>query len=92
MSRARVWKKRALADPDGPQLPVTAYHFFFLAKRTELLKGSPSMDFVSVGTTVHREWAVLNAAGRAPYVEQARVERDRYRQEIAQWRRTLPSR
>ena len=65
-----------------PKKPSSAYILFQKEKRQEILRTKPKAKVTEVVKEIAKAWQALSKKERWPYNEQARVDKDRYDQEI----------
>jgi len=73
---------KAPKDPNAPKKPRTAYWFFGEATRIELEEGNPGVRIDTLGSLIHDEWDKLSEEAKAPYVQKAEEDKQRYEDEM----------
>jgi hypothetical protein len=74
-------RQRRFKHPAAPKNPMSAYLFFVAEQRTQLSGTADSQRFSEVAKSLGRRWRSMSAAERAPYVELARHDKERYLRE-----------
>jgi hypothetical protein len=77
--------RRRYKDPSAPKNPMSAYLFFVAEERTKLSGTADSQRFSEVARSLGEKWRSMSAADRAPYVELARRDKERYLKEKSQF-------
>ncbi|KAI8318664.1 hypothetical protein GQ54DRAFT_69882 [Martensiomyces pterosporus] len=81
---AKGTKYQLLKDPFAPKRPGSAYLAFYKEKLAAL--GSISRDeLLSQSKITASQWKSLSDAEKAPYVQQAAAEAEKYKQDMAQY-------
>lgn len=63
--------------------PMSAYMYFSVAKRPELVASHKDAKFGEIGRLLGDAWHQLGGAQKAPFVEQAKKDKERYDEELA---------
>lgn len=71
-------KKRAKKDKNAPKRALSAYMYYSNAMRNTVREENPGIAFAEVAKVLGQRWKELSAANRAPYEEQAVVDKERY--------------
>ena len=64
---------------------MTAFMAFSVARRKELQKENLHWDFARLSRLVGEEWQEMNETEREPYIKESKVDRDRYKMEMAKY-------
>jgi len=77
--------KRLQKDPLRPKKPKSAYLYFGEATRAELTSSNPGIRIEALSKLIGEEWRKLGEEQKAPYVQQAEADQERYRVEMADY-------
>jgi hypothetical protein len=94
--KPKNWKK----PKDMPKRPLSAYNLFFKSERQRIVssatKGKPmpktrrgkslGIGFAGMARNIAGKWKIIPSADKMVFEEEARIEKARYRKEIAVWR------
>jgi hypothetical protein len=94
--KPKNWKK----PKDMPKRPLSAYNLFFKSERQRIVssvtKGKPmpktrrgkslGIGFAGMARNIAGKWKIIPNADKTVFEEEARIEKARYRKEIAVWR------
>jgi hypothetical protein len=75
--------KRMRRDPNMPKKPLSAYIYFSQEKREEIKKKNPKMPVATIMKEVSNQWSAMSKAERAPYVNAAKEDKERYEKELS---------
>lgn len=75
---------RPKKDPNAPKRPISAYMFFVMEERPELL--NTGMSFAECGRVIGEMWHLLSEAEKAPYHAMAANDRARYEAAMLRYR------
>jgi len=78
--------KRARKDPSAPKRPMSAFLYFSQGKRTQIKGENPEMKNTEVSRVLGEMWRSLSEQDRQPFADREKVERDKYKVDIADWK------
>lgn len=83
----RKYRRHPKADENAPERPPSAY-VLFSNKMREDLKGQ-NLTFTEIAKLVGENWQGLSQAEKEPYERQAQAAKDKYNQDLAEYKKTL---
>ncbi|ROW11615.1 hypothetical protein VMCG_01433 [Cytospora schulzeri] len=82
----RKYRRHPKADENAPERPPSAY-VLFSNKMREDLKGQ-NLTFTEIAKLVGENWQGLSQAEKEPYERQAQAAKDKYNQDLAEYKKT----
>ncbi|TAQ84846.1 hypothetical protein B7494_g6832 [Chlorociboria aeruginascens] len=82
----RKYRRHPKSDENAPERPPSAY-VIFSNKMREDLKGR-NLSFTEIAKLVGENWQNLSPAEKEPYEQQAFTDKDRYNNELAEYKKT----
>jgi high mobility group protein B1 len=82
----RVRRQKREARGRRPKPPLSAYMLFVRDRRSIICAGIDPRDFAKIGRALGRAWSDLLDTEREQYTESAREAREKYRQELEQFK------
>ncbi|KAF8359667.1 hmg-1.2 [Pristionchus pacificus] len=79
-------RKRAKKDPNAPKRALSAFFFFSHDKRPEVQGANPMWKVGQVAQELGRMWKALSDAERADYERRAHDDKERYAQEMREYK------
>lgn len=79
--------KRVKKDPSAPRRPMSAFLFYSMGKRQQIKKENPEMKNTEVSRVLGEMWRNLTDEERRPFVDKEKSEREKYKVDIAEWRK-----
>lgn len=79
--------KRAKKNPKAPKRPMSAFLFFSQERRRSIKEEHPGMRNTEISRVLGGMWNKAPPEERAPYIKHEAAEREKYKIEIAKWRR-----
>lgn len=79
-------KRKANDDPTRPKGKVTAYAFFIRHKHEEKDPALANLPFSEFSKRCSDEWKGMPEEGRAPFIQLAREDKQRFDEEIGVWK------
>ncbi|CAN6340845.1 unnamed protein product [Urochloa humidicola] len=81
-------KKRAKRkkDPNAPKRAIVPFMYFSMAERVNTKNSNPELTTKEIAKKLGERWQKMTAEERQPYVEQSRVDKQRYEEESATYR------
>ncbi len=83
-TKRRVKKQK---DPNAPKRASSAYILYSSARRASLTKEKPKLDHKQVISELSKEWNALSETDKAPYVKKAEADRQRYLNEMKNYKK-----
>eukprot|EP00918_Siedleckia_nematoides_P053262 GHVU01116345.1.p2 GENE.GHVU01116345.1~~GHVU01116345.1.p2 ORF type:complete len:103 (+),score=34.30 GHVU01116345.1:464-772(+) len=82
-TKTKVAKPRKKKDPSAPKKALTAYMFFYMMKRKEIVEENPDMKskIGEVAELIGGEWRQMTDETKAPFQAQANKDKERYLKE-----------
>lgn len=81
-----IKKGKKKKDINAPHKPLNGYVLFLNQNRARILQQNPGVEFPDVTKKLAAEWAQLPEDKRQPYLQQAEQDRQRYRQELQDYK------
>ena len=81
-----IKKTKKKKDKNAPHKPLNGYVLFLNQNRARILQENPGVEFPDVTKKLAAEWAQLADEKRQPFLQQAEQDRQRYRQELQQYK------
>jgi hypothetical protein len=78
-----VKKAKKVKDPNAPKRALSSFILFSNAKRTELKANNPEWKVTEVSAELGRLWREATDDEKAPFVEAAEADKERYAEEMA---------
>ena len=78
-------KKAKDKDPNAPTGVRTAFTYYTKAKREEVRASHPDAKAAEILSLLGKHWKELDKDAKAPYQEQAKADKERYRKEMADY-------
>ena len=88
--------------PEKPRRNLSAYNYFFKLERKKILSDLPApseekqprnshgkIGFAKLARTIAAKWKSLDDEGRAPYIDLATDDKERYVREMKEWREEI---
>ncbi len=73
-------------DPSAPKRNPSAFLLFSLTKRKELKASNPSLKNTEISRILGDLWRKTSDDEKKPFIEQEEVEREKYKERMAEWR------
>ena len=74
----RKYRRRRKKDVNHPKRPKTAFMFFSIAARPQVLEDIPGISFTEIGSEIGRRWGELDENEKVQYVQAAEQDAARY--------------
>jgi LSD1 subclass zinc finger protein len=84
-------QKKKRKDPHAPKRAANAYMIFCRERRAELKKDRPDLPFGQLGAKLGEMWRAMSQAEKKPFEEKAAADRERYKNEMANYSPSDPS-
>ena len=94
--------KQEVELPEKPRRNLSAYNFFFKLERQRIISDLPApseekqprnshgkIGFAKLARTIAAKWKSLDDEGRAPYIDLATDDKERYVREMKEWREEI---
>jgi len=78
-------KETKKKDPNAPKRALSAYMFFSKDAREEVKQENPEAGFGDIGKLIGAKWSAMSEEDKAPYVEQAEADKERYAEAKAKY-------
>jgi hypothetical protein len=78
-------KKKKKKDPNAPKGASNSYMIFCKDRRQELKKSQPELSFGHLGSKLGIMWRNLSEEQKAPYEEKARLDKERYNEDMTKY-------
>lgn len=78
--------KRAKKDPSAPKRPMSAFLYYSQGRRKDIKDRFPDMKNTEVSRLLGEHWRNASEEERSPFIEKEKVEREKYKIAIADWR------
>jgi len=78
--------KRAKKDPSAPKRPMSAFLHFSRGRRSRIKEKNPDMKNTEVSKILGDLWRNSTEEERRPYVENEKVEREKYKAAMSKWK------
>jgi hypothetical protein len=78
-------KEREEKDENAPKRNMSAYFFFSNDERPKAMAADPTLTYFSAATVVSAKWAEVDEKTKAEYEEKARLDKERYLKEKAEY-------
>uniref|UniRef100_A0A7S2EU25 HMG box domain-containing protein n=1 Tax=Trieres chinensis TaxID=1514140 RepID=A0A7S2EU25_TRICV len=79
--------KRAKKDPSAPKRPMSAFLYFSQDKRRLIKEENPEMKNTEISVRLGEMWRHAPEAERQPHIDREIREREKYKIEMAKWRK-----
>lgn len=79
-------RKRRKKEPGAPTRPLSAYNIYFGEIRNDVKKSQENLSFGEIGKLIARRWKDLSVEEKRLYEERAGQDRQRYINEMKQYR------
>lgn len=79
--------KRAKKNPEAPKRPMSAFLYYSQEKRSHVKQNNPGMKNTEVSRILGKMWQDATDEERAPHIEREKVEREKYKASMANWRK-----
>jgi len=79
--------KRAKKNPKAPKRPMSAFLFFSQERRRSIKEAHPDMRNTEISRVLGGMWKKATPEEKAPHIEREAAEREKYKIEIAKWRK-----
>ncbi|KAG0165867.1 Non-histone chromosomal protein 6 [Apophysomyces sp. BC1034] len=76
-------KKKRAKDPNAPKRGLSAYMFFSQDNRQKVKEENQDATFGTIGKILGEKWKNMSDEEKKPYVEKAKVDKERYESEKA---------
>lgn len=76
-------KQKKKKDPNAPKRALSGFMYFSQTERENVKKDNPSIAFKDMGRVLGEKWNKMSAEEKEPYEAKARVDKQRYRDEIS---------
>ncbi|WVZ01968.1 hypothetical protein V8G54_022774 [Vigna mungo] len=83
-------KQKKKKDPNAPKRAMSGFMFFSKLERENLKKTNPGISFTDVGRVLGEKWKKMSAEEKEPYEAKAREDKQRYKDEISDYKNTQP--
>ncbi|CAM9449418.1 unnamed protein product [Discosporangium mesarthrocarpum] len=83
-------KKRRKKDPNAPKRALSAFMQFSQAKRSEVREIHPGLKFTEISKLLGERWTAMGAEEKKPYDELARIDKERYKREMEEYKPPVP--
>jgi hypothetical protein len=83
----QVPQKRARKDPSAPKRPMSAFLYFSQSRRQEIKEKNPEMRNTEISQELGKMWRESPEEERAPHVGREKIERQKYKVEMAKWKK-----
>ncbi|XP_004960866.1 FACT complex subunit SSRP1-B [Setaria italica] len=81
-------KAKRKKDPNAPKRAIVPFMYFSKAERANIKNSNPELTTTDIAKKLGERWQKMTADERQPYVEQSRVDKQRYEEEYAAYRGT----
>jgi len=71
--------------PQPPKPAVTAMQFYVQDRREQIQAERPELDAKEVQKAISEEWKAMDTSAKAPYIEKAHTDKQRYEEEAASY-------
>lgn len=78
-------KKKRKKDPNAPKRPTTGFFSFCAEARRAAKSAHPDANVATLARVLGSQWNGMDVDERSPYMALAAVDRERYREEMAQY-------
>lgn len=78
--------KRAKKNPNAPKRPMSAFLYFSQEKRSMIKEQNPGLKNTEISRVLGQMWKNAPEAERTPHIEHEKMEREKYKAEMATWR------
>eukprot|EP00906_Rhabdomonas_costata_P032071 RCo045215 len=85
-SKEKRSKKGKEKEKDQPKRAITAFMYFSIERRPEIVKKHPEMPFGEVAQKISREWGRMDENDKKEYNGKAAKDRERYEREMKDWK------
>ncbi|CAL4902629.1 unnamed protein product [Urochloa decumbens] len=79
-------KAKRKKDPNAPKRAIVPFMYFSKAERANIKNCNPELTTTEIAKKLGERWQKMTAEERQPYVEQSRVDKQRYEEESAAYR------
>ncbi|CAL5096759.1 unnamed protein product [Urochloa decumbens] len=76
-------KAKRKKDPNAPKRAIVPFMYFSKAERANIKNSNPELTTTEIAKKLGERWQKMTAEERQPYVEQSRVDKQRYEEESA---------
>lgn len=78
--------KRHKKDPTAPKRPMSAFLHFSQERRQAMRENSPELSNTEISKLLGKEWKNVAEEVRRPYIEREKIEREKYKEDMAKWK------
>ncbi|KAI9271634.1 high mobility group box domain-containing protein [Phascolomyces articulosus] len=82
-------KKKRLKNPTAPKHPMSGFLFYSIYVRSEIVEGMPKATVGEISKVISERWHKLNEQERAPWIQKAKEDKERYAREMESFTATL---
>ncbi|CAN6336474.1 unnamed protein product [Urochloa humidicola] len=79
-------KAKRKKDPNAPKRAIVPFMYFSKAERANTKNSNPELTTTDIAKKLGEKWQKMTAEEKQPYVEQSRVDKQRYEEESAAYR------
>jgi hypothetical protein len=65
---------------------MSAFLYFSQGKRSQIKESNPDMKNTEISQVLGEQWRNLNANDRSPFVDMEKIEREKYKKCMAEWK------
>ena len=73
-------------DPNAPKRPLSTFFLFSQDERPKIKKDNPALSVADIAKLIGERWRAIGEDKKRHYEERARVEKERYDREIAEYK------
>lgn len=84
-SKSKNPKTKKTKDPNAPKKPKSSYLFYCIEQRSIVQRKNPELSSTNVTTKMAEEWNKLSDKKKAPYIEKAEEDKERYKSEMSSY-------
>ncbi|KAI7858531.1 high mobility group box domain-containing protein [Circinella umbellata] len=82
-------KKKRLKNPTAPKHPMSGFLFYSIKVRSEIVERMPKATVGEISKVIAERWRKLDEEDRSPYVQQAKMDKERYAREMESFTATM---
>lgn len=79
-------KKTVKKDKNAPKKPLTAYVFFSIEERSNILKDDPNINFGDISKKLSEKWKSLSENEKIPYINKSNEDKERFKKEMDEYK------
>ncbi|KAM7508058.1 hypothetical protein LguiA_018511 [Lonicera macranthoides] len=84
-------KQKKKKDPNAPKRAMSGFMYFSQTERENVKKTNPGIAFKDMGRVLGERWNKMSAEEKEPYEAKARIDKQRYKDEISGYKNQQPT-